>query len=70
MNGCKAIGLALCAAGTGLLLAGCGGPTQHVTVNSAEDAVMIQKGIYVYDPNARHAPVSLSKADLEGIEIR
>lgn len=70
MSGCKAIGWALCAGGMTLLLAACGGPTKHVVVDSAEDAVMIQKGIYVYDPNARHAPVSLSRADLEGIEIR
>ena len=54
------------------LLAGCGGgsQTRHLVVDSAEDAVMIQKGTYVYNPNQRHAPVSLSRADLEGIEIR
>lgn len=37
---------------------------------SQSDEVMIQKGTYVYDPNKRHAPVSLSGADLIGLEPR
>lgn len=37
---------------------------------SHSDEVMIQKGTYVYDPNKRHAPVSLSGADLIGLEPR
>ena len=71
MSGCRMIGAALGTAAVALL-AGCGGgsQTRHLMVDSAEDAVMIQKGTYVYNPNQRHAPVSLSRADLEGIEIR
>ena len=30
--------------------------------------VMIQQGTYTYNPNQRHAPVSLSGADLIGLE--
>ena len=40
------------------------------TADSGDATVMIQKGTYVYDPNKRHAPVSLSGADLQGIVIR
>jgi len=39
------------------------------TVSDSEQA-MIQEGTYVYDPNKRHAPVSLSGADLIGLEPR
>lgn len=51
-------------------LAACGGETNRKVVDGPEEAVMIQKGTYVYDPNKRHAPVSLSGSDLVGIEIR
>ena len=50
-------------------LAACAGETRRSTVG-ADEAVMIQKGTYVYDPNKRHAPVSLSGADLAGIVVR
>lgn len=50
-------------------LTACGGQTQRSTMG-AEEAVMIQKGTYVYDPNKRHAPVSLSGSDLTGIVVR
>jgi plastocyanin len=52
------------------VLAACGGPSTSSTVGSAQEAVMIQKGTYVYDPSRRHAPVSLSGADLVGLEPR
>jgi len=39
------------------------------TVSDSEQA-MIQQGTYVYDPDKRHAPVSLSGADLIGLEPR
>jgi|GEM_PF-5638409 len=45
----------------------CGGGSG--SVSDSEDA-MIQKGTYVYDPDRRHAPVSLSGADLIGLEPR
>lgn len=48
-------------------LAGC---AQDSPQTSAQDQVLIQKGTYVYDPNKRHAPVSLSGSDLVGIAIR
>lgn len=48
-------------------LSACGGGSR--TVSDAEQA-MIQQGTYVYDPNKRHAPVSLSGADLIGLEPR
>ena len=51
-------------------LAACGGSTTSTTVGSAQEAVMIQKGTYVYDPSRRHAPVSLSGEDLVGLEPR
>lgn len=50
-------------------LAACGGETRRTTMG-ADEAVMIQKGTYVYDPNKRHAPVSLSGSDLTGIVVR
>lgn len=49
-------------------LAACGNTSS--TGGAGEEDVMIQKGTYVYDPNRRHAPVSLSAHDLQGIEIR
>lgn len=48
-------------------LSACGGGSG--TVSDSEQA-MIQEGTYVYDPNKRHAPVSLSGADLIGLEPR
>lgn len=50
-------------------LAACGGETKRSTV-SVDEAVMIQKGTYVYNPNKRPPPVSLSRSDLEGITIQ
>lgn len=50
-------------------LGACGGSNSSGG-GAGEDSVMIQKGTYVYDPNKRHAPVSLSRSDLQGIEIR
>ena len=49
------------------MLAACSGGGSGI---SNSDEVMIQKGTYVYDPNKRHAPVSLSGADLIGLEPR
>ncbi|MFC0341436.1 MULTISPECIES: hypothetical protein [Paracoccus] len=49
-------------------LSACGGGASG-TVSDSEQ-VLIQKGTYVYDPNKRHAPVSLSGADLVGLEPR
>lgn len=49
-------------------LTACGGGGSG-TVSDLEQ-VMIQKGTYVYNPNKRHAPVSLSGADLIGLEPR
>ena len=49
-------------------LSACGGSASG-TVSDSEQ-VLIQKGTYVYDPNKRHAPVSLSGADLVGLEPR
>ncbi len=51
-------------------LGACGGPSTSSTVGSAQEAVMIQKGTYVYNPSRRHAPVSLSGEDLVGLEPR
>jgi len=48
-------------------LSACSGGSGSV---GSSDEVMIQKGTYVYDPNKRHAPVSLSGADLIGLEPR
>ncbi|HMM09650.1 MAG TPA: hypothetical protein PKA35_11110 [Paracoccus solventivorans] len=48
-------------------LSACSGSSGGI---SQSDEVMIQKGTYVYDPNKRHAPVSLSGADLIGLEPR
>ena len=50
------------------VLAACGGNTSR-GAGAGEEAVMIQKGTYVYDPNKRHAPVSLSGSDLTGLVI-
>ena len=49
-------------------LSACGGGGT-ASVSDSEQA-MIQKGTYVYNPNRRHAPVSLSGADLIGLEPR
>ena len=49
-------------------LSACGGGASG-TVSDSEQ-VLSQKGTYVYDPNKRHAPVSLSGADLVGLEPR
>lgn len=49
-------------------LSACGGGASG-TISDSEQ-VLIQKGTYVYDPNKRHAPVSLSGADLVGLEPR
>ena len=51
-------------------LAACGGQGNRTVVDGPEEAVMIQKGTYVYNPNRRPPPVSLSRADLEGITIQ
>ena len=51
-------------------LAACGGSDTSRGSGAGEENVMIQKGTYVYNPNSRHAPVSLSRSDLQGIEIR
>lgn len=50
-------------------LSACGGGGGSGSTSDSEQ-VMIQKDIYVYDPNKRHAPVSLSGADLIGLEPR
>ena len=50
-------------------LSACGGGGQSGSVRDSEQ-VLIQKGTYVYNPNTRHAPVSLSGADLIGLEPR
>lgn len=49
-------------------LSACGGG-ESSSVRDSEQ-VLIQKGTYVYNPNKRHAPVSLSGADLIGLEPR
>lgn len=50
------------------VLAACGGDTGRSGAGG-DEPVMIQKGTYVYNPNQRHAPVSLSGSDLTGIVI-
>lgn len=70
MNRTTTIRLALGAAVLAML-AGCGDQqTRRTVANGAEEAVMIQKGTYVYNPNRRPPPVSLSRSDLEGIIIQ
>lgn len=48
---------------------GGGGGGESGSARNSEQ-VLIQKGTYVYNPNRRHAPVSLSGADLIGLEPR
>lgn len=52
------------------LLAACGGGQTRQVTTTADEAVMIQKGTYRYDPNKAHPPVSLSGSDLIGLEVR
>lgn len=48
-------------------LTACGGGKPRAV---GDETVQIQKGVYVYNPNKRHAPVSLSSSDLQGMVIQ
>lgn len=61
------IGRVALAAAAAAMLAACGGGE---TRRGNDEPAMVQQGTYVYDPNKRHPPVSLSGADLQGIVIR
>ena len=50
-------------------LSACGGGGSGKGSSMEEIAVVSDK-VYVYNPNARHAPVSLSGSDLIGLEPR
>lgn len=50
------------------MLGACGGGESRRS--GSDEPAMVQQGTYVYDPNKRHAPVSLSGSDLSGMVIR
>lgn len=54
---------------TGLLaLAACGGGSP--TGSALEEIPVVSKKPWVYNPNQKHAPVSLSGSDIVGLEPR
>ena len=56
-----------CGASVGALSA-CGGGSPKGS--SMEEIPVVSDKVYVYNPNQRHAPVSLSGSDLIGLEPR